>query len=163
MVAPLPVKPERREIVPNQRLTGIAAAGAGVAFGGAALITLIEWVHWRSMAKSDAATHLQLYGDRCAMGDPRLCSFDISVTNREADTADQLRNAAAGLGVTAAVLAATGVVFFVLAPPGHDGADPHTRASSTAAPPRPQLPRPPPVSQRCGAGGGLGLRCAGAF
>jgi hypothetical protein len=152
-----PVKPERRELVPNQRLLGFGAAGAGVAFGGAALVTLIEWLHWRSLAKSDVAAHNLHYGPNCSTGDPRLCAFDIAVTNKEADTADQLRNAAAGLGVTAAVLAATGVVFVVLAPSAA-GSHPTEPAQARLFP----LPAAP-VSVRCGAGGGLGLLCSGAF
>lgn len=94
----------------------MATAGAGVAFGAAALVTILESAHWHSQANADAALHLQYYGNQCAMGDLRLCTFDISVTNSEANLADNLRNAAAGLGVTAAVLAATGVVLVVLAP-----------------------------------------------
>jgi tetratricopeptide (TPR) repeat protein len=146
---PPPLKPERSEFVPHQRMVGYATAGAGVAFGVAALVTVIEAAHWRSLAASDVNAHLKTYGSGCAMGDPRLCSFDISVTNHEADTADQLRNAAAGLGVTAAVLAATGIVFVVLAPktPPSDGA----------------LRPPPQARVSCGVAGGPGLLCSGAF
>lgn len=150
-----PPKPERKELVPQQRLVGFAAAGAGVAFGAAALVTVIEAAHWRSVAASDVATHKGFYGDRCAMGDPRLCAFDIKVTNQEADRANQLRNAAAGLGVTAAVLAATGVVFVVLAP--RTPRTPAARPLDSAPPP------PPQASARCGVGAGLGVVCAGAF
>lgn len=148
---PPPPPPERGEIVPHQRMMGFAAAGGGVAFGAAALVTVIEAAHWRSMASSDAATHLSFYGNGCAKGDPRLCAYDISVTNHEADVADQLRNAAAGLGVTAAVLAATGITFVVLAPKGQpaDSASP-AQAGSQA-------------SVRCGAAGGPGIVCSGSF
>src|SRR5262249_44954897 len=44
---PLPPKPERRELIPQQRLIGLAAAGGGAAFGVAALVTVIEAAHWR--------------------------------------------------------------------------------------------------------------------
>ncbi len=152
---PVPPKPERREIVPQQRLVGMAVAGAGVASGIAALVTIIEAGHWRSMANADVATHLKYYGQGCAMGDYRLCSYDISVTNQEADTADKLRNAAIGLGVTAAVLAGGGVALFVLAP--------KPRAQAGAPDSAPPSPQAGPVSLRCGAGGGLGLFCTGAF
>ena len=68
------------------------------------------------------------------MGDP-LCAFDITVTNHEGNLANQLRNAAAGLGVTALVLGAAGVVLFVIAPKAHP-------VRSTA----PRRPLPLPVS-----------------
>jgi hypothetical protein len=145
-----PPKPERTEIVPHQRTVALAAAGAGVAFGVAALITAVEWGHWKSVAASDAATHEKFYGKGCAMGDPRLCAYDVTVTNHEADTADRLRNAAAGLGVTTVVLVATGAVFYVLAP------KPKPAPADGAAP-------PPQASLRCGVTGGAGLLCSGSF
>ena len=148
---PPPPPPPRSESAPGRRAAGFALAGAGVAFGGAALVTILEAAHWRSMAASDAATHLSFYGDRCAMGDPRLCAFDVAVTNREADVADQLRNAAAGLGIAAAVLAATGVVLVVVSP------------RERPRPPDAASVAKPPISVRCGVGGGPGLLCAGAF
>ena len=61
------------------------AAGAG------ALITTTQWVHWKSLAQGDFKTHVDKYGQGCKKGDPRLCSYDITVTNREADTANRLR------------------------------------------------------------------------
>jgi hypothetical protein len=153
---PPPPKPERKEWVPNQRLVGLGAAGAGVALGVGALITTTQWVHWKSLAKSDQDKHLATYGNRCAMGDPRLCAYDITVTNREADTANHLRNASIGLGVTAGVLAATGVVFVVMAP-----------KKKAPAPPADSAPPPPAASAgttvACGLAGGLGVTCAGAF
>jgi len=148
---PVPVKPERHELVPNQRLVGMAALGTGAAFGVAALVSIVESAHWHSQANADAALHLKYYGNQCAMGDPRVCAFDITVTNNEANLADNLRNVAAGLGVTAAVLAATGVVFVVLAPKGH----PQPLDSAPA-------PAPPLVSASCGASG-VGLFCTGKF
>lgn len=164
---PPPPKPERKEWVPHQRLAGMGAAGAGVAFGAAALVTMTQWIHWKSLAQSDYDAHLKAYGKGCVKGDPRLCAYDINVTNREADTANRLRNASLGLGVTAGVLAATGAVFYVMAP-------------KVKAPPKDAAPPPaagPAVSLRCapvpvGDGGdgsspnplgGLGLSCAGVF
>jgi tetratricopeptide (TPR) repeat protein len=151
---PPPPKPERRELIPNQRLVGLGAAGAGVLFGGAALVTLGEWIHWRNLANADVAKHLSFYGQACAMGDPRLCAFDITVTNRESTTANQLRNAAAGLGVAAGVLAAGGIILFAIAP------KPQRAAPPDSAPP---AAPPPQVSLRCGTAGGPGLLCTGEF
>jgi hypothetical protein len=154
--APPPV-PERKAWVPQQKLVGMVAAGTGVAFGAAALGTVIAAGHWRSIANADVAKHKAIYGDRCAMGDPRLCAFDIEVTNREASRANTLRNAAAGFGVTAAVLAATGVVFYVFAPkPTKPAAPP----SDEAAPPPPP---PPSASLGFSVAGGPGLFCTGSF
>jgi len=156
---PPPPKPERKAWVPHQRLVGFAAAGAGVAAGVGALITTTQWVHWKSLAKSDQDKHLAIYGKGCAMGDPRLCAYDITVTNREADTANHLRNASIGLGVAAGVLAATGVVFVVMAPktkapaPPADGAPPPPAAPAASAGP----------TVACGLAGGLGVTCSGAF
>jgi hypothetical protein len=141
--------PTRKEWVPQQRLVGLGALGGGVLFGGAALVTVLEGAHWRSLAATDVNAHLVKYGNRCAMGDPRLCSFDVTVTNREADTANKLRNASVGLGVTAAVLGAAGAVLVLGAP--------KKAAPADAAP-----PPPPPVSVAC-AVGGLGVSCSGAF
>jgi hypothetical protein len=132
---------------------GIGLVAGGVGFGVAALVTVIEAAHWRSMANADVNTHLGYYGQGCATGDPRLCAYDISVTNQEANTANQLRNVAAGTGVAALVLGAAGIVFVATAPKS-----PRT-PSDSASPP----PPPPPVSLRCGPGGGLSLACSGTF
>ena len=148
---PPPPKPEGHDLFPHQRLVGMATLGTGVAFGAAALVTIIESAHWHSQANADVATHLTYYGSGCAKGDPRLCNYDISVTNQEANLADNLRNVAAGLGITAAVLGATGIVFVALAPKAH------APPSDSAPPP------PPPVSLRCGAGAGASLFCTGKF
>jgi hypothetical protein len=129
---------------------GIGVLGGGALFGAAALVTIIEAAHYRSIANSDVEQHLALYGSGCAMGNVRLCSYDISVTNGEGSLADHLRNAAIGLGVTAGVLAAAGVVLVVLAP------------TAKAPPTVGVLPRPQ-ASVRCGVGGGPGLLCTGAF
>jgi hypothetical protein len=104
------------------------------------------------MANADVNTHLSQYGQGCTMGDPRLCAYDISVTNQEGSTANTLRNAAAGLGVTALVVGAAGVVFVITAPKAQK------QPPADSAPP----PPPPPVSLRC-APGGLGVACSGTF
>ncbi|MFT3767638.1 MAG: PEGA domain-containing protein [Minicystis sp.] len=155
---PPPPPPERKEWVPHQKLVGFAAIGAGAAFGVAGLITTTQWAHWKGLAKSDYDSHVATYGQGCVKGDPRLCSYDITVTNREADTANRLRNASIGLGVTAGVLAAAGVVFVVMAP------------KKTAAPPADAAPPPAgaPAASRgptvaCGLTGGLGVMCNGVF
>jgi hypothetical protein len=151
---PPPPPPKPKGLFPHQREVGFAAVGGGVAFGAAALVTVIEAAHWRSIANADVNKHLGFYGPGCAMGDPRLCAYDITVTNQESSTANQLRNAAAGLGVTAAALGAAGVVFIVTAPKAQ-------RAPVGSAP-----PAPPPlhaVSVQCGAGGGVRVACSGTF
>jgi tetratricopeptide (TPR) repeat protein len=150
---PPPPKPTRKGLFPHQQEIGLAAAGAGVLAGVGALVTVIEAAHWRSIANADVSTHLGYYGQGCAMGDPRLCAYDIQVTNNEGNLANQLRNAAAGLGVTALVLGGGGVALFVLAP------RPAKPAPSDAAPP----PAAPPVSLSCGPGAGAGLFCRGTF
>src|SRR5262249_47012267 len=101
---------------------------------------------------SDATKHVAFYGNGCTMGDGRLCAFDYVVTTREANTANQLRNAAAGLGASAAVLGAAGVVFVVLAP----------KAAPPASDSAPS-PATGPVSVRCGAGSATSLLCSGTF
>jgi hypothetical protein len=166
---PPPPKPERRELVPHQRLVGMATAGAGVAFGVGALVTILESAHWHSQANADATLHLKEYGSGCAKGDPRLCAFDITVTNQESDLANHLRNTAAGLGITAAVLAAGGVVLVATAPRAHP--HPLDSALSRWGRERPQTPGsfgappvapPPQASVSCGAGAGS-LFCNGTF
>ena len=80
-----PPPPERGELVPHQRAVGIGVLGGGAAFGAAALVTIIEAAHYRSIANSDVEQHLAIYGSGCAMGNFRLCSYDISVTNSEGE------------------------------------------------------------------------------
>jgi tetratricopeptide (TPR) repeat protein len=152
---PPPPPPERKGLIPHQRLVGLAATGAGVLAGVGALVTVVEAAHWRSTANADVATHLKYYGQGCTMGDPRLCAYDISVTNNEANLANQLRNAAAGLGVTALVLGGAGITLFVTAPKQHAPAD--------SAPPPPQTAPVSLATFACGSGGGLSLLCNGTF
>jgi tetratricopeptide (TPR) repeat protein len=152
---PPPPKPQRKALFPHQREIGLGAAGLGAGFGVAALVTIIEAAHWRSMANADVAKHNMVFGTNCTMGPADECAFDIQVTNREADTANQLRNAAVGLGVTAGVLGAAGLTFFFLTP-------------KKQAPPTdsaPAAPPPPPaawLSVRCRTAG-AGVLCSGAF
>jgi hypothetical protein len=151
---PPPPKPTRKEWVPNQRLVGLGAAAGGVLFGVAGLVTGLEAVHWHSLASSDATQHLKEYGKGCAMGDPRLCSYDITVTNREGATATTLHNTGIGLGIAGGVLIAGGVVFVVTAPKK----DAPASLDATEPP-----PSSPPVSLSCGPAGGLGMLCHGTF
>ena len=153
---PPPAPPPPKGLIPHQRLVGMGAAGAGVLAGLGALVTVIEAAHWRSMANADVATHLGYYGKGCAMGDPRLCAYDISVTNGESNTANQLRNAAAGLGVTALVLGGAGITLFVLAPK-------QSRPPADSAPPSPQAGPVSRVTFACASGGGPSLLCTGTF
>jgi hypothetical protein len=159
---PPPPKPTRKAWVPQQRVVGVAAAGAGVAFGAAALGTFIEAGHWRSVANENVAKHLAGYGSGCKKGDPLACSLAIKVINSQADTADKLRNVSLGLGITAGVLAATGVVFYVMAPKNTPAAPAPRPDSAPTDPPPPQASRGSETTVGCGSSG-LGLFCTGAF
>lgn len=154
---PPPVQPTRKEWVPHQRQVGLGAIGGGVLFGGAALVTVLEGAHWRSLASGDVTRHLAAYGKGCATGDRRLCAYDITVTNREADTANRLRNVSIGLGATAGVLGAAGLVLVLAAPKKQ----PPLPADASPSPTAPTAP--PAVSLACGPSGGLGISCSGAF
>jgi hypothetical protein len=145
---PLPPAATSKGLFPHQREVGFGLLGGGVLAGVGALVTVIEAAHWRSMTNADVATHLTQYGQGCAMGDPRLCAYDISVTNGEGTTANELRDASIGLGVSALVLGGAGLALILTAPKAQP-------ASDDRAP-------PPAVSWRCGAGG-LSLKCAGTF
>jgi tetratricopeptide (TPR) repeat protein len=160
---PPPPKPTRKALFPYQREIGLAAAGAGVLAGVGALVTVIEAAHWRSMANADVNTHLGYYGQGCAMGDRNLCAYDIQVTNNEGNLANQLRNAAAGLGVTALVLGGGGIALFVLAPRPAKPAPTDAVSPPSGAPPPVAPAAPPPVSLSCGPGAGAGLFCRGTF
>jgi tetratricopeptide (TPR) repeat protein len=148
---PPPPKPERKEWIPQQKMVGLATAGGGVAFGAAALATMGSWLSWKSAASSHLDSHTKSWGKTCAASD-RLCVADAQLVNRDADTANKLRNVSLGLGVTAGVLAATGVVFVVMTP----------KPPSDAAPPPASAPPPRSASMACGLSG-PGLLCAGAF
>jgi tetratricopeptide (TPR) repeat protein len=150
---PPPAKPERKEWLPHQKAVGLATAGGGVAFGAAALATMGSWLSWKSAASSHLDSHTKSWGKTCAASDA-LCVADAQLVNRDADTANKLRNVSLGLGVTAGVLAATGVVFVVMTP---------KKPADAAAPP----PAGPPAATKgttmaCGLSG-PGLLCAGAF
>lgn len=151
---PPPPPPPPKGWIPQQRMVGLGAIGGGVAFGVAALITTTQWVHWKGLAKDDYDAHVRNFGKGCTKGDPRLCQLDIEVTNREADTANKLRNVSLGFGITAGVLAAAGATFFFAAP--KKKAPP---ASDAGPPPE----EPPKLSFTCGPGGELGVLCSGAF
>lgn len=159
VVAP-PPPPPRKAWIPHQREVGFGVAGAGVAAGVVTLVLAIESLHLQGIVKDDVAIHQQFYGDRCAKGDPRLCAYDIQVTNAEADRADALRSASIGLGITAGVLAAAGVVLVVAAPKAE--AKPAPSEPAAAPPPPPSAKRSSPTLACTFAGLG-GLSCAGTF
>lgn len=149
---PPPAKPERKEWVPHQKMVGLAVAGGGVAFGAAALATMGSWLSWKGAASSHLDSHTASYGKTCSAGASyQLCVADAQLVNRDADTANKLRNVSLGLGVTAGVLAATGVVFVVMTP---------KKPADSAAPP--PATGKPGATVACGLSG-PGLLCAGAF
>lgn len=153
--------PPRKGWIPHQKMVGYGVAGAGVAVGATALIVMIQSLQLQGLVKDDVAAHLGHYGERCAKGDPRLCAYDISVTNAEADRADALRGASIGLGIGAGVLIAAGVVLVVAAPktpakPALIETDPHV-----AIPPPPSAKTSPTLA--CSLAGLGGVSCAGTF
>ncbi len=156
VVAPPP--PPRKGWIPHQKMVGYGLAGGGVAVGAVALILTIETLQLQGLVKDDVAAHQGFYGDRCAKGDPRLCSYDITVTNAEADRADALRSAAIGLGIGAGVLAAAGVVLVVAAP---KQPKPAATEPGVAAPPPPSAKASPTLA--CSLAGLGGVSCAGTF
>jgi tetratricopeptide (TPR) repeat protein len=142
-----PPKPQRKALVPYQREVGLGAVGVGAAFGAAALVTVIEAARWRSTADTEVK-YLE-------MNPQNASAFATQVTSYTGDTANQLRNAAAGLGVTAAVLGAAGLTLFFLAP----------KKNAPPADSAPAPGTPPPaawISVKCGTAG-TGVRCTGAF
>ena len=151
--------PPRKGWIPHQKMVGYGLVGGGVAVGAVALVLTIETLQLQGLVKDDVAMHQGFYGDRCAKGDPRLCSYDITVTNAEADRADALRSAAFGLGIGAGVLAAAGVVLVVAAP----------RPAKPVAPTEPGVDAIPPPSAKasptlaCSLAGLGGVSCAGTF
>jgi hypothetical protein len=154
---PKPLPPARKPWIPYQKPIGFGLVGGGVALGGAALGVALAGAQLRRLVDADVATHLTNYGKACAKGDPRLCAYDITVTNQEADRADALRTASIGLGIGAGVLAAAGVVLVVAAPK----AQPKPPPADTQGPP-PESP-PPPTAQVSCTIAGLGGLCAGTF
>lgn len=154
VVAPPP--PQRKAWIPHQKTVGFALAGTGVAAGAVTLVLAIESLHLQGIVEDDVALHRKFYGDRCAKGDLRLCSYDITVTNAEADRADALRSASIGLGITAGVLAAAGVVLVVAAPKAEAKSEPGVNA-----PPPPSAKTSPTLA--CSLAGLGGVSCAGTF
>jgi hypothetical protein len=90
----------------------------GVGVGAAALVTALVAADLRAQVAEDVATHENNYGKGCARGDPRLCAYDIEVTNRDADRADTMRDASLWLGIGAGVLVAGGVVLVIFSGSG---------------------------------------------
>lgn len=156
-----PPPPPRKAWIPHQREVGFGLVGAGVAAGVVTLVLAIESLHLQGLVKDDVASHQAFYGDRCAKGDLRLCSYDIMVTNAEADRADALRSATIGVGIGAGVLAAAGVVLVIAAPKADA-----KRAQEPG--PGPDAPPPPPSAKSsptlaCSFAGLGGVSCAGTF
>ncbi len=154
-VVVVPPPPQRKPWIPHQKTVGFALAGAGVAAGAVTLALAIESLHLQGIVKDDVALHQKFYGDRCARGDFRLCSYDIVVTNADADRADALRSASIGLGIGAGVLAVAGVVLVVAAPK-----DAPSEPGGKAAPPRSARTSPTLACSFAGLGG---MSCAGTF
>lgn len=150
VVAP-PPPPPKTEYFKYQKPIGFAAAGAGVALGGAALATTITWLRLKGSVETEVADWSKK--DHCPASDPRACEFNKKAINLDADRADKLRNVSLGMGVAAGVLAIGGAVLIVLPirkkqpPPQQDAAPPTARG--------------PEMS--CGVAGAGGVVCSGAF
>jgi len=156
---PVAVKPAEGWF-PGQRVIGFAAAGAGVALGAAALGTALAGAALRGNVESDVELHNQNFGQNCDYGDIRMCKFDRAVINQDADRADALRDASVGLGISAGVLAAAGVVFVIFAPGGPAAAA--TQGSGEVQGRSAALDGAPRGPVACGMFAG-GVQCAGAF
>lgn len=156
-VAP-PPPPQRKAWIPHQKTVGFALAGAGVATGVVTLVLAIESLHLQGIVKDNVALHQSFYGVGCAKGDFRLCSYDIMVTNAEADRADALRSASIGLGIGAGVLTAAGVVLVLAAPKAEAKGAPSEPAVKAALPSAKSSP-----TLACSLAGLGGVSCAGTF
>jgi hypothetical protein len=162
---PPPLPPKKQGWFPMQRPIGFAAGGAGIALGGAALVTGLASANLRGNVESDVAIHTQHYGDACNKGDYRLCVFDRAVINNDADRADALRNATVGLVVGAGVLVAGGVLLIVFAGDGSDD-EPQPKTGETPASPSGEAgARKKEAKGRvtCGLSASPGFACAGTF
>lgn len=152
---PPAAKPPEPKHSPTLRMLGFVGLGAGVLAGGAAIASAVAGGRLRSNVAADIDTHTANYGDNCERGDFRLCSFDRSVINHDADRADGLRNASIGLAVGAVVLGGGGLALILLnptakaAPPPRDAAWPTSKPSGAPA-------------LACSFAG-QGLFCSGAF
>jgi len=153
--APPPLEPWKG-FFPHQREIGLAAAGAGLALGGVALITGLVGADLRGNVEEDARLHEQGFGMSCERGDYRLCVYDRAIINSDADRADTLRDASVWTGITSAVLVAGGATLFLLAP-----------GSPLAPGPRPRdaaAPREEPRAATLACGPLLpGISCMGSF
>lgn len=134
-------------LIPAQREIGLAAAGTGLALGGAALVTALAGAHLRSNVEGDVSTHEQNYGSSCDRGEYRLCVYDRAVINNDADRADALRDSSVWLGIGGGALFAIGTTLFLIAPDG-------PLASKES--------KKPQVGLSCAPGLG-GIACAGTF
>lgn len=162
---PPPPPPKKPGWFPMQRPIGFAAAGAGVALGGAALVTGLVSAHIRGNVEEDYGLHKQNFGESCDKGDYRLCVFDRAVINNDADRADGLRDATVGLVVTASVLVAGGVALIVFAGDGSDEkASPKTgHASERGGPSGGARKTEAKGHVACGLSASPGFACAGTF
>lgn len=150
--------PKKTSWFPMQRPIGFAAAGAGLAVGGAALVTGLAAAQIRGNVESDVAIHKGFYGESCNKGDYRLCVFDRAVINDAADRADALRNATLGLAIGAGVLVAGGVVLIIFA--GDDDKPGAAPADQTGLA---QKKKEAGARFTCGLSASPGLACAGTF
>jgi hypothetical protein len=109
--APPPPKPSMWAAI--QRPLGYGLSGTGLGLGAVALATGLSALSLRGKVVADVDAHQRSFGDGCARGDVRLCTFDIAVINYDADRADALRNLTIGLGTGAAVLAGGGAALLL--------------------------------------------------
>jgi hypothetical protein len=152
---PAPKPPEPKSS-PTLRMLGFVGIGVGVAAGAGAVAAAVSGAKLRSNVANDIDLHNAAYGDGCARGDFRLCSYDTQVINHDADRANGLRNASIGLVVGAVVAGGGGLALVLLNPP-----------SKAAPPPSDDAKPAPPVASHprlaCSFAGAPGLVCAGSF
>ncbi len=154
---PPPPPPEPwKELFPHQMEIGLIAAGAGVAFAGASLITGLAGADIRGRVEEDVALHQQRFGASCDRGDYRLCVYDRAVINQDADRADALRDASLATGITSAVLVAGGAALFLLSPESPFAPAPGPKRGAAPAPARRA------ASVACGPLA-AGMTCKGTF
>ena len=140
-----PPPPPREPLFDAQLGVGLAATGAGVALGAAALGTMLAGVDLRGRVEDDVSIHEEGYGVACEKADYSQCVYDRAIINRDASRADAFRDWSIGLGIGALVAAGAGVTLLVL--------DPRVTGSGDA---------PPRAGLSC-ALGATGASCRGRF
>lgn len=161
---PKPPPPAPKGWFPGQLPVGIAVGSAGLALGGATLITALAGARIRSNVEADVATHTQNYGEGCDRGDYRLCMFDREVINRDADRADGLRDASVWMGIGAGVLVASGLTLVIFADHGPSASSKSGAAASSGAQASSGAGKPGTgVRVACGPAAAPGLLCTGSF